>query len=53
MQFYFYLARILIPLMWTGAVQLPELDAGLGTIHFVLLLVRLRCRWFFRNRPSP
>jgi hypothetical protein len=39
MQFYFYLARIPIPLMWTSAVQSPELSAVRGTIHFVLFLV--------------
>ena len=28
MQFYFYLAKIPIPLTWTSAVQSPELSAG-------------------------
>ena len=51
-QFYFYLAKIPIPLMWTNAVQPPELSAVRGTIHFVLFLVCLYFGWFFRNRPS-
>ncbi|EJL56755.1 hypothetical protein PMI09_01641 [Rhizobium sp. CF122] len=35
-QIYFYLAKIPIPLMWTNAVQSPQLSALRGTIHFVL-----------------
>ncbi|TCM64397.1 hypothetical protein [Rhizobium sp. BK068] len=38
MQFYFYFAKIPIPLMWTSAVQSPELSAVRGTVHFVLFL---------------
>jgi hypothetical protein len=41
MQFYFYLANIPIPLMWTGAVQTPQLSLARGAIHFVLFLVCL------------
>jgi hypothetical protein len=55
MQFYFYLARIPIPLMWTSAVQSPELSAVRGTIHFVFFVFFLVCLyfgWFFRNRPA-
>ena len=52
MQFYFYLAKIPIPLMWTSAVQPPELSAVRGTIHFVLFLVCLYFGWFFRKQPS-
>jgi hypothetical protein len=50
MQFYFYLAKIPIPLMWTSAVQSPELSAVRGTIHFVLFLICLYLGWFFRAR---
>ena len=50
MQFYFYLAKIPIPLIWTSAVQSPELSAVRGTIHFVLFLVCLYFGWFFRAR---
>ena len=52
MQFYFYLAKIPIPLMWTSAILSPELSAVRGTIHFALFLLCLYFRWFFRNRPS-
>jgi hypothetical protein len=48
MQFYFYLAKIPIPLMWTSVVQSPELSAVRGTIHFVLFLICLYFGWFFR-----
>ena len=48
MQFYFYLAKIPMPLMWTRAVQYPELSAERGTIHFVLFLICLYFGWFFR-----
>lgn len=48
MQFYFYLAKIPIPLIWTSTVQSPELSAVRGTIHFVLFLVCLYFGWFFR-----
>ena len=51
MQFDFYLAKLPIPLIWTGAVQSPELSAVRGTIHCVLFLVRLYFAWFFRKRP--
>ena len=47
MQFYFYLAKISIPLMRTSAVQSSELSAVRGTIHFVLFLVCLCFGWFF------
>jgi len=50
MQFYFYLAKIPIPLLWTSAVQSPELSARRGTIHFVLFLICLYFGWFFRAR---
>ena len=52
MQFYFYLAKLPIPLVWTSAVQSPELSAARGTIHFVLFLVCLYFGWFFRNRRA-
>ena len=52
MQFYFYLAKISIPLMWTSAVQSPELSGVRGTIHFALFLVCLYFGWFFRKRPA-
>jgi hypothetical protein len=51
MQFYFYLAQIPVPLIWTGAVQSPELSAARGTIHFVLFLLCVYFGWFFRARP--
>ena len=52
MQFYVYLAQIPIPLMWTSAVQLPQLSAMRGTIHFVLFLICVYFGWFFRKRSS-
>jgi hypothetical protein len=48
MQFYFYLAKVPIPLVWTDAVQSPELSAVRGTIHLVFFLVCLYFGWFFR-----
>ena len=51
-QLYFYLARIPIPLVWTGAVQSPELSAGRGTIHFLLFLVCLYFGWFYRPKKG-
>ncbi len=51
MQFYFYLVKLPIPLMWTSAVQSPELSAWRGTIHFVLFLVCAYFGWFFRAKP--
>jgi len=53
MQFYFYLAKIPIPLMWTTAVQSPEPSRVRGTIYFVLFLICLYFGWFFhRNRTA-
>ena len=52
MQFYFYFAKIPIPLMWTSAVQSPELSAVRGTIHFVLFLICLYFGWFFHRKRS-
>ena len=52
MQFYFYLAKITIPLMWTSAVQSPQLSAVRATIHFLLFVVCAYFGWFFRKRPS-
>jgi hypothetical protein len=53
MQFYFYFEKIQIPLMWTNAIQSPELSAVRGTIHFVLFLICLYSGWFFRrSRPA-
>ena len=53
MQFYFYLARIPIPLMWTNATQSPELSGVRGTIHFALFLICVYFGWFFhRNRRA-
>ena len=46
MQFYFYLARIPIPLIGTNAVQSPELSAGRSAIHFVLFLLCLYFGFF-------
>jgi hypothetical protein len=34
MQIYFYLAKIPIPLMWTNAIQSPDLSGVRGAIHF-------------------
>jgi hypothetical protein len=51
-QFYFYLAKIAIPLLWTTAVQSPQLSAVRGTIHFVLFLVCWYFGWFFRKRSE-
>ena len=52
MQFYFYFAKIPIPLMWTNAIQSPELSLVRGTSHFALFLVCLYFGWFFRKRPA-
>ena len=52
MQFYFFLAGIPIPLIWTEAVQSPQLSLVRGTIHFALFLVCLYFGWFFRRRPA-
>jgi hypothetical protein len=52
MQFYFYLASIPIPLMWTDVVQSPQLSLVRATIHFVLFLVCLYFGWFFRKRAA-
>jgi hypothetical protein len=53
MQFYFYTAKIPIPLIWTNAVQSPELSGTRGTIHLTLFLICLYFGWFFRrNRPA-
>jgi uncharacterized protein (DUF486 family) len=54
MQFYFYCAKIPIPLIGTIAVQSPELSGVRGTIHFVLFLVCLYFGWLFhRERSRP
>ena len=47
-----FMAKITIPLMWTSAVQLPQLSAMRGTIHFVLFLICVYFGWFFRKRSS-
>jgi hypothetical protein len=52
MQFYFYEAKIPIPLMWTAAVQSPELSAVRGAIHFLLFLICLYFGWFFRRKHA-
>jgi hypothetical protein len=52
MQFYLYLANIPIPLMWTDAVQTPQLSLARGTIHFGIFLVCLYFGWFFRKQPA-
>ena len=52
MQIYFSLAKIPIPIMWTHAIQSPELSGVRGTIHFVLFLICLYFGWFHRNRPA-
>ena len=50
MQLYFYFAKIPIPLIWTSAVQSPEVSAVRGAIHFLLFLVCLYFGWFFRAK---
>ena len=53
MQFYFYLAKIPIPLIWTNAVQSPELSGLRGAIHFMLFLICLYFgRFFHCNHPA-
>ena len=39
MQFYFYLVKIPIFLLWTTAVQSPQLSAVRGTIYFSSILL--------------
>ena len=51
-QFYFYIAKIPVPLIWTDAVQSPQLSAVRGTIHFALFLVCLFFGWFFRRHQA-
>jgi hypothetical protein len=53
MQFYFYAAKITIPLLGTPVSQSPQLSAVRGTIHFVLFLVCLYFGWFSREGPLP
>ena len=50
MQYYFWLAKLPVPLIWTSAVQSPELSGVRGTIHFFLFLVCLYFGWFFRPK---
>ena len=50
MQYYFWLAKLPVPLIWTSAVQSPELSGVRGTIHFVLFLVCLYFGWFSRPK---
>jgi hypothetical protein len=52
MQFYFYLAKISIPLMGTNATQSPGLSAIRGTIHFLLFLICVYFGWFFKRNRS-
>jgi hypothetical protein len=52
MQFYFYFAKIPIPLIWSNAVQSPVLSGVRGTIHFLLFLVCLYFGWFFHRKRS-
>lgn len=52
MQFYFYLAKIPIPILGTNAVQSPELSGVRGLIHFVLFVVCLHFGWFSRGRRT-
>src|SRR5262249_9585004 len=52
MQFYFYLVNIPIPLMWTDAIQSPQLSLVRAAIHFVLFLVCLYFGWFFRRQRA-
>lgn len=49
MQFYFCLAKISIPLIWTNAIQSPQLSGIRGTVHFVLFLICAYFGWFFRG----
>jgi hypothetical protein len=49
-QYYFYLTKLSIPLMWTSAVQSPELSAFRGTVHFLLFLVCLYFGWLYRAK---
>jgi len=52
MQFYFYMAKIPIPLMGTNAVQSPELSGVRGAIHFLLFLLCLYFGFLSRRRPA-
>lgn len=53
MQFYFYLAKIPIPIiLGTDAVQRPELSGVRGLIHFGLFLVCLHFGWLSRSRRA-
>ncbi|HZP06460.1 MAG TPA: hypothetical protein VFB43_16300 [Terracidiphilus sp.] len=53
MQFYFFVAKIPIPLLGTNAVQSPELSGIRGMIHCVLFFICVYFGWFFhRNRTA-
>ena len=52
MQFYFYLADLPVPLIWTGAVQSPQLSATRGAIHFALFLLCLYFGWFHHRSAA-
>ena len=50
MQFYFYIAKVLIPLVGTNIVQTPALSVVRGIIHFILFLT---CFYFgFIRKPG-
>jgi hypothetical protein len=53
MQFYFYFARLSIPLMGTHATQSPELSGIRGAIHFVLFLICAYFGWFSDRSHRP
>ncbi len=52
MQFYFFVAKIPIPLLGTNAVQSPELSGIRGMIHFVLFFICVYFGWFFHSNRT-
>jgi hypothetical protein len=52
MQFYFYLAKVSIPLIGTGQVQTPELSAVRSILHYIFFLVTLYFGFIRKPRNS-
>jgi hypothetical protein len=52
MQFYFCLAKISIPLLWTNATQSPKLSGIRGAIHFCTLADLYIFRLVFPRKSS-
>jgi hypothetical protein len=51
-QFYFYVAKISIPLVGTGIVQTPNVSGARAIVHFVLFLISLYFGFIRKPKPS-